>query len=85
MQSRFIQSITIIVVGMVGCFLTSMAGIAAVMISRDWASAGGWSEWLHRLSIAYPSAAIVVLIVFPWMVPWLSWMIERWLKRRDKL
>jgi hypothetical protein len=85
MKSTLNQSITIIAVGLVGCLLTSMAGIAAVMLSYGWAAAGGWREWLHRLGIAYPAASILVLVVFPWLVPRLSALVERQLVRSAQL
>ena len=81
MRTSTEQSITVIVVGMLGCLLTSMAGIAAVMASYGWVVSGGWREWLHRLSIAYPAAAMVVLLVFPWLVPCLSQFIDDRLRK----
>jgi hypothetical protein len=62
----------VIGVGLVGCFLTSVAGVSAVMISSGWAVHGGWAEWAKRLAIAYPSACVVVVTVFPWLVPKLT-------------
>lgn len=81
MRTSFQQSITVIVVGLMGCLLTSMAGIAAVMASYGWVASGGWREWLHRLSIAYPAASTVVLLVFPWLVPCLSRFIDGRLRK----
>lgn len=59
----------VIGVGLVGCFLTSVAGVSAVMFFSGWALHGGWTEWARRLSIAYPAACIVFFVVFPWLVP----------------
>lgn len=77
MRSSINQSATVILIGLVGCLLTSMTGIAAVMVSYGWSQSGGWREWLHRLGIAYPAASIVVILVFPWLVPWIAGVIER--------
>jgi len=79
------QSLVIIIVGLVGCLLTSMAGIASVMYFRGWAASGGWQEWLNRLSIAYPAASVVVLAIFPWLVPRLSDIMERLLERTEQM
>jgi hypothetical protein len=81
MRSSVNQPATVILIGLVGCLLTSMAGITAVMLAYGWSHSGGWREWLHRLSIAYPAASIVVLLVFPWLVPWLAGVIERFFAR----
>jgi hypothetical protein len=78
MRSSINQSTTVILVGLVSCLLTSMTGIAAVMLSYGWSQSGGGREWLHRLSIAYPAASIVVVAVFPWLVPWLAGVVERY-------
>lgn len=59
----------VIGVGLVGCFLTSVAGVSAVMMFSGWALQGGWAEWARRIAIAYPAACVVVVTVFPWLVP----------------
>ena len=59
----------VIGVGLVGCFLTSVAGVSAVMMFSGWALQGGWAEWARRIAIAYPAASVVVVTVFPWLVP----------------
>lgn len=56
-------------VGLVGCFLTSVAGVSAVMVFSGWAVQGGWAEWARRIAIAYPAASVVVVTGFPWLVP----------------
>lgn len=65
------QSKTLIVIGVLGCLLTSMAGISAVMFFDGWHISGGFTEFFRRLGIAYPFACIVVIAVFPWMIPFL--------------
>ena len=74
------SSRAVIGVGLVGCFLTSVAGVSAVMFFSGWTLHGGWAEWAKRLAIAYPSACVVVLTVFPWLVPKL--MNFFWLRRK---
>jgi hypothetical protein len=59
----------VIGVGLVSCFLTSVAGVTAVMIFTGWAVQGGWAEWAKRLAIAYSAASVVVVAVFSWLVP----------------
>ncbi len=71
-------------VGLVGCFLTSVAGVSAVMIFSGWAVHGGWAEWAKRLAIAYPSACVVVFTIFPWLVPKLMNFFWLRLKAIDK-
>ena len=63
------QSRTLILIGILGCFLTSTAGITAVMLFDGWTISGGFSEFFRRLGIAYPFACLVVIVVFPWMIP----------------
>lgn len=63
------SSRAVIGVGLVGCFLTSVAGVTAVMMFTGWAVQGGWAEWARRLTIAYSAASVVVFAVFPWLVP----------------
>jgi hypothetical protein len=67
---------TIILVGLVGCFLTSMAGVTAIMLFKGWTVSGGWWEWFIRLAIGYPCACLVVVGVFPILVPWLTRRLE---------
>jgi pilus assembly protein TadC len=62
----------IICVGLIGCFLTSVTGVSAVMLVRGWSEQGGWVEWSKRIAIGYPASTIVVFLVFPWMVPRLT-------------
>ena len=66
------RSRVLIAVGIFGCFLTSIAGIAAVMIFDGWAGSGGFSEFIRRFSVAYPFACLVVIVVFPWMIPFFT-------------
>jgi len=70
------KTITIICVGLVGCLLTSIAGISGSMLMRGWDSQGGWSEWLTRLAISYPFSCLVVVIFFPVMIPKLNAFFE---------
>ena len=68
---------TIILVGLVGCFLTSVAGVSGSMLISGWDMSGGWSEWLKRLGLGYPCACLVVLSVFPRMVPKMTQYLEK--------
>lgn len=63
------SSRAVIGVGLVGCFLTSVAGVSSVMIFSGWAAQGGWAEWAKRIAVAYPAASVVVFTVFPLLVP----------------
>lgn len=67
---------TIVLVGLVGCFLTSVAGITGAMLISGWAASGGWLEWSRRLAWGYPCACGVVVGVFPVLVPWLTRRLE---------
>ena len=71
------QSINIVAVGLVGCFLTSLMGTTAVLLAKGWNSQGGFSELLYRLSIGYPSACVVVIFVFPLLVPKLTEILDK--------
>jgi len=62
----------IICVGLIGCFLTSVTGVTAVMLVRGWTDQGGWLEWAQRIAIGYPASTLIVFTVFPWMVPKLT-------------
>jgi hypothetical protein len=74
------QTTTIIVVGLVGCFLTSLAGSTAVMLAKGWQSQGGLHELLYRLSVGYPAACGVVFCVFPYFVPKVTNFLDEKLK-----
>lgn len=75
------SSKTVICVGMVGSFLTAVAGITGSMLSAGWAASGGWSEWGSRLLVGYPCACLVVVTLFPFMVPRLTQRLEaHWAK-----
>lgn len=63
------SSLAVIGVGLIGCFITSVAGISSVMIFNGWEMQGGWTEWAKRIAIAYPAASVVVITVFPLLVP----------------
>ena len=67
---------TIILVGLVGCFLTSVAGVTGAMLISGWQLSGGGPEWAKRLALGYPCACLVVLVVFPVLVPWLTQRLE---------
>lgn len=62
----------IICVGLIGCFLTSVTGVTAVMLFRGWSEQGGWGEWAKRIAIGYPASTTIVFLIFPWMVPRLT-------------
>lgn len=70
------QKIIIILVGLVGCFLTSLTGSTAVMLAKGWSSQGGFSELIYRLSIGYPAACLVVFLIFPFLIPKLTNFLE---------
>jgi hypothetical protein len=67
---------TIILVGLVGCFLTSVAGVTGAMLISGWQGSGGGLEWAKRLALGYPCACLVVLAVFPVLVPRLTQRLE---------
>ena len=71
------QKIIIILVGLVGCFLTSLTGSTAVMLAKGWDSQGGMPELIYRLSIGYPAASIVVFLVFPYLIPKLTGALDK--------
>lgn len=66
------KSKSIILTGMVGCFLTSVASISANMVFQGWESQGGWNQWLIRVVIGYSAALIIVVGLFPLIVPKLA-------------
>lgn len=63
------SSRAVISVGLIGCFLTSVAGVSSVMVVSGWLVQGGWAEWAKRMAMAYLAASVVVVGVFPWLVP----------------
>jgi len=67
---------TIILVGLLGCLLTSVAGVSGSMLISGWDMAGGWPEWIKRLGLGYPCACLVVLSVFPRLVPKMTRFLE---------
>lgn len=67
---------TIIVVGLMGCFLTSVAGVSGSMLISGWDISGGWSEWIKRIGLGYPCASLVVFSVFPRLVPKMTRFLE---------
>lgn len=71
------QKVIIIIVGLVGCFLTSLTGSTAVMLAKGWNNQGGLTELLYRLSIGYPAAYIVVFLVFPYLIPKLTVALDK--------
>jgi len=75
MNTRKQKSI-IILVGLVGCFLTFLTGSTAVMLAKGWNSQGGFSELIYRLSIGYPAACVVVFLIFPILIPRLTHYLE---------
>lgn len=71
-RERIKRAYPIISVGLIGCFLTSVTGVTAVMLTRGWTEQGGWIEWGKRIAIGYPASTLIVFMVFPWMVPRLT-------------
>ena len=67
---------TIILVGLVGCFLTSVAGVTGAMLISGWYESGGLVEWANRLALGYPCACLVVVSIFPVLVPGLTQRLE---------
>ena len=67
---------TIILVGLVGCLLTSVAGVTGAMLIAGWHESGGGPEWAKRLAFGYPCACLVVMGVFPLLVPRLTQRLE---------
>jgi len=71
------QKIIIILIGLVGCFLTSLTGSIAVMLNKGWVAQGGFPELLHRFSIGYPASCLVVFFVFPVIVPKITQFLDQ--------
>lgn len=71
------QNLIIILVGLVGCFLTSLTGSIAIMMNKGWEAQGGFPELLHRLSIGYPASCFIVFFVFPVIVPKLTQLLDQ--------
>jgi hypothetical protein len=67
---------SIILVGLVGCFLTSLTGVTGAMLISGFERSGGWTQWVKRLSLGYPCACLVVVLIFPYMVPKLTAYLE---------
>lgn len=74
------QKIIIILVGLVGCFLTSLTGSIAVMMDKGWSSQGGFSELVNRLSVGYPASCLIVFFVFPVIVPKITQLLDQKIK-----
>jgi hypothetical protein len=74
------QKIIIILVGLVGCFLTSLTGSTVVMLAKGWDSQGGFSELIYRLSVGYSASSVIVFLVFPFLIPKLTTTLEKKLK-----
>jgi hypothetical protein len=71
------QKIIIILIGLVGCFLTSLTGSITVMLNKGWVAQGGFPELLHRFSIGYPASCLVVFFVFPVIVPKITQLLDQ--------
>ena len=71
------QTIIIILVGLVGCFLTSLTGVTAIMLTKGWTTQGGFEELLTRLSISYPASCCVVVFIFPFLIPKLTGLLNK--------
>jgi len=63
-------------VGLIGCLMTSVAGVTGSMLISGWVACGGGLEWAKRLALGYPCACLVVLCVFPVLVPRLTQRFE---------
>jgi hypothetical protein len=74
------QKLIIILVGLVGCFLTSLTGAIAVMVNKGWMAEGGWAELLNRLSVGYPASCLIVFFLFPVIVPKMTQLLDRKIK-----
>jgi hypothetical protein len=70
------QKIIVILVGLVGCFLTSLASSTAVMFAKGWNNQGGIAELFYRLSVGYPAACVIVFLIFPYLIPKLTSFFE---------
>jgi hypothetical protein len=57
--------------------MTSVAGVTGSMLISGWWSSGGWLEWSKRLVLGYPCASLVVLGIFPVLVPRLTQHLEK--------
>ena len=71
------QGVTLVILknwlaGLVGCFLTAVAGVTGSMLIFVWVNSDGWLEWLKRLALGYLCACLAVLGIFPVLVPWLT-------------
>ena len=71
------EKIIIILIGLVGCFLTSLTGSIAVMLNKGWVAQGGFPELMHRFSIGYPASCLVVFFVFPVIVPKITQLLDQ--------
>jgi hypothetical protein len=71
------QKKIIILVGLIGCLMTSLTGVAAVMVYKGWALQGGLGEFFLRMSVGYPASCCVVIFVFPSLIPRLTLLLER--------
>ncbi len=71
------QKIIIILIGLIGCFLTSLTGSIAVMLNKGWAAQGGFPELWQRFSIGYPASCLVVFFVFPAIVPKIAQFLDQ--------
>jgi hypothetical protein len=77
---------TIILVGLLGCLLTSAAGITGSMLLAGWGLSGGWPEWIRRLATGYPCASLVVWLIFPTLIPRMThWLEARRSKNESRL
>jgi hypothetical protein len=47
------------------------------MLNKGWATQGGFPELLQRFSIGYPASCLVVIFVFPFMVPKITQLLEQ--------
>jgi len=65
----------VLIIGLVGSFLTCVAATAAnLMFER---MSGGALPFIGRVAVGYASAASVVMLVFPQLVPRLAASVRR--------
>jgi hypothetical protein len=46
------------------------------MLVKGWTKEGGLVEFFYRLSVGYPASCVVVVIVFPLLIPILTKFID---------
>lgn len=59
----------VVLPGLVGCFLTCVASVAAGLLAEGSTPASGWAVFIERLGVGYGAASLVVVLVFPLLMP----------------